>query len=89
VKTVTRVNWLRAKACSKQWEEEILILKHEMIWTQMWFGHQKKKWEERMDMPTVVSKLGHQAYAAKQASIWSQCLEHAKRDFGGIDGIPC
>jgi len=87
VKSVTRVNWLRAKARSNRWEEEVLILKHEMIWTKLWFGHQKKKWEERMEMATVASKLGHRAYAAKQARIWSQFLEHAKTEFGGIDGM--
>ncbi len=87
VKSVNRVNWLRAKACSKRWEEEILILKHEMMWTQLWFGHQKKKWEERMEMTTVTSKPGHRAYAAKQVRIWEQFLEHAKAEFGSIDGI--
>jgi hypothetical protein len=84
VKSVTRVNWLRTKARSKRWEEEVLILKHEMKWTTLWFGHQKKKWEERMD---GARKLGHHAYAAKQAWIWSQFFEHAQKEFGRIKGI--
>jgi hypothetical protein len=87
VKSVNRVNWLRAKARSKRWEEEILILKHEMIWTQLWFGHQKKKREARMEMAIVASKPGHRAYAAKQAKIWAQFLEHAQTEFVSIDGI--
>jgi hypothetical protein len=87
VKSVTRVNWMRAKARSKRWEEEVLLLKHEMIWTQLWFGHQKKTWEDRMEVAMVVSKPGHHAYAAKQCRIWSQFLEHAKREFGGTHGM--
>jgi hypothetical protein len=84
VKSVTRVNWLRAKARSKRWEEEVLILKHEMIWTKLWFGHQKKTWEDRMEGAT---KPGHHAYAAKQVRIWSQFGEHAKKEFEGTEGI--
>jgi hypothetical protein len=87
VESVTRVNWLRAKARSKRWEEEVLILKHEMIWTKLWFEHQKRIWEERIERATEASKLGHRAYAAKQARIWSQFLEHAKTQFGSIDGM--
>jgi hypothetical protein len=87
VMSVNRVNWLRAKARSKRWEEEVLILKHEMMWTKLWFGHQKSKWEERIKIATLTSKLGHQAYAAKQARIWSQFLDHAKTEFGSIDGM--
>ena len=62
-------------------------MKNEMIWTKLWFAHQKRKWEERIKMAKVASKLGHQAYASKQARIWSQFLEHAKTEFGSIDGV--
>jgi hypothetical protein len=87
VRIVTRVNWFRAKARSKQWEEEVLILKHEMIWTQLWFGHYKKKWEKRMQEAGIASKPGHHAYAAKQAYVWTQFWEHARTQFGSIDGM--
>jgi hypothetical protein len=80
MRLVTRVNWLRAKARSKRWEEEVVILKHEMIWTQLWFAHQKRRWEERMETAKLTSKLGHHAYAAKQAGVWSKFWEHAKEE---------
>ena len=79
--SVTRVNWFRAKACSKRWEEEVLILKHEIIWTKLWFEHQKSKWEERLRTAMLASKLGHQAYAAKQARMWSQFVEDVEMEF--------
>jgi hypothetical protein len=81
VREVTRVNWLRAKAHYKQWEEEVLILKHEMIWTQKWFEHQKQKWEGRMGDAKMSSRMGHHAYAAKQVRIWSRFGEHARTEF--------
>jgi hypothetical protein len=84
VREVTRVNWLRAKARYKRWEEEVLILKHEMIWTQKWFEHQKQKWEKRMEDAKMASRMGHHAYAAKQVRIWSRFGEHAGTEFGNV-----
>ena len=84
VKLVTRVNWLRAQARSKRWEEEVLILEHEMTWTQMWFEHQRKNWEERMEGAKIASRKGHQAYAAKQIMIWKRFEDHARKEFGNV-----
>jgi hypothetical protein len=84
VREVTRVNWLRAKARHKRWEEEVLILKHEMMWTQRWFEHHKNKWEMRREDAKLASKMGHHAYAAKQVSIWSRFGEHARTEFGNV-----
>ena len=81
---VTRVNWLRAKARSKRWQEEVLILQHEMDWTEMWFEHQQTVWEERMKGALDASKMGHHAYAAKQARVWRRFKEHAGLEFGKV-----
>jgi hypothetical protein len=80
---VTRVNWLRAKARTERWQEEVLILQHEMVWTERWFEHQMNEWGKRMH-PNDESKLGHQAYAAKQASIWKHFRDHAQREFSTV-----
>jgi hypothetical protein len=87
VREVTRVNWLRAKARNKRWEEEVLILKHEMIWTQMWFEHHKQKWEKRMVVAKMALRMGHHAYAAKQVRIWSRFWEHARTEFENVSKI--
>jgi hypothetical protein len=84
---VTRVNWLRAKARSKRWKEEVLILQHEMVWTQMWFEHQQKVWEGRMKGALDTSKVGHHAYAAKQARVWRRFKEHACTEFEKVGRI--
>lgn len=84
---VTRVNWLRAKARSKRWEEEVMILQHEMMWTQMWFEHQILKWGRRMEVAQTASKKGHHAYAAKQVRTWSRFQEHARTQFSKVGKI--
>jgi hypothetical protein len=58
-----------------------------MIWTQLWFGHHQKQWENRMEVSRTSSQLGHHAYAAKQARIWSEFWEHANREFGNVEEI--
>ncbi|KAG1889978.1 hypothetical protein F4604DRAFT_1507251, partial [Suillus subluteus] len=39
-----RVNWLKAKARWRRWEEELTLTRHEMRWTISWFHHQKSQW---------------------------------------------
>jgi hypothetical protein len=84
IREVMRVNWLRAKARHKRWEEEVLILTHEMIWTQKWFEHYQQKWEERMEGAKIAGKMGNHAYAAKQVYIWSKFGEHARKEFAKV-----
>jgi hypothetical protein len=79
--TVSRVNWLRARARYQRWKEEIEILKHEMIWTELWFEHQREVWERREHDAMKSRQNGHQAYAAKQVWVWTQFLEDAKKSF--------
>jgi hypothetical protein len=83
--SVDRVNWLRAKARHKRWEEEILIVKHEMVWTKLWFGYQKRQWEERMKIASLALSDGHKAYAAKQVEVWAQFLQKAQKAFVDVE----
>jgi hypothetical protein len=76
-----RVNWLRAKARHQRWEEEIEIVKHEMIWTQLWFDHQRQVWDRREKDAILSMRKGHEVYAAKQVWVWSQFLDDAKKSF--------
>ncbi|KAG1792281.1 uncharacterized protein HD556DRAFT_1309358 [Suillus plorans] len=39
-----RVHWLRAKALKDQWEEEHLLVQHEMNWTCDFFMHKAEEW---------------------------------------------
>jgi hypothetical protein len=78
------VNWLRAKARSDRWEEELTTVQHEMGWTVLWFQNQQKKWEERAERCNKENKLGHQAYAEKQVDMWKMFVVQAQQGFKGM-----
>ena len=78
---VDRVNWLRARARYLRWNEEVTILQHEMRWTVLWFGKQRAIWDNRLGKASVTQSTGHQAYAARQAYLWSQCVAAAQEEF--------
>jgi hypothetical protein len=79
--TVTRVNWLRARARHQRWEEEIQLLQHEMTWTQLWFEQQQQMWKKRHRSTISQMCKGHEVYAAKQVWVWSQFLHDARNSF--------
>ena len=83
VKIVYRVNWLRARARAKRWDEEKVIVVQEMDWVVRTFGYMKEVWEVRArnmgdDM------LGHKAYAAREAERWGRWAETAKAEFAKV-----
>jgi hypothetical protein len=81
---VTHINWLCARARHQRWEEEIVIVKHEMVWTQLWFGHQVQMWETRRSNAFFAMSKGHEVYAAKQVWVWNQFLNDAKKCFSTL-----
>ena len=66
VKTVYRVNWLRARARAKRWNEEKIIVVKEMEWVVRTFGHMREVWEIRAESMEN-EKPGHKAYALREA----------------------
>ncbi|KAI6010227.1 hypothetical protein EDC04DRAFT_2522884, partial [Pisolithus marmoratus] len=32
-----RINWLKARARRDRWKEEVSLVRHEMLWTGLWF----------------------------------------------------
>ncbi|KAG1779894.1 hypothetical protein EV702DRAFT_1043283 [Suillus placidus] len=65
------VHWLRAKALKDRWEEEHLLVQHEMNWTCDFFMHKAEEWI-RLGALTE-DKVGHLAYAVWQCKMY-QCL---------------
>ena len=65
---VYRVNWLRAKARVDQWQEELVLVKHEM---RLWLKNQAKLWGERLKRENSFLPNGHKAYATKQQKLWN------------------
>jgi hypothetical protein len=71
IPVVYRVNWLRAKARVDRWQEELILVKHEMQWTVLWFENQANLWRERSERVDGIFPTGHQAYAKKQQKLWT------------------
>ncbi|KAI5986547.1 hypothetical protein EDC04DRAFT_2615047 [Pisolithus marmoratus] len=63
-----RINWLKARARRDRWKEEVSLVRHEMLWTGLWFEYHKKMWEQRALQST---EPGKEAYAKKQMGLWS------------------
>jgi hypothetical protein len=75
---VHRVSWLKARARYERWKEELQIVKHEMLWTTLWFKHHEQEWERRYK---TYPKPGLKAYAAKQKDVWKRFSEKAEERF--------
>lgn len=77
--SVQRVHWLRARAQKKRWEEELILVKHEMEWTSRYFLHRARLWHERYEDRDV--RKGPKAYAARQSAQWKQLAAEAEHIF--------
>ncbi|KAI5989846.1 hypothetical protein EDC04DRAFT_2588181, partial [Pisolithus marmoratus] len=69
-----QINWLKARARRDRWKEEISLVRHEMLWTGLWFKHHKNIWEKRA---LHSMEPGKEAYANKQIGLWSDFAEKA------------
>ncbi|KAI6008512.1 hypothetical protein EDC04DRAFT_2610915 [Pisolithus marmoratus] len=81
-----RINWLKARARRDRWKEEVSLVRHEMLWTGLWFEYHKKMWEQRA---LQLTEPGKEAYANKQMGLWSDFASKARLMFHGkqMDGI--
>ena len=55
------------------------MVKHEMVWTTLWFKHHEQEWERRY---TTYPKPGLKAYVAKQKDVWERFRKNAEERFG-------
>ena len=75
---VQRVHWLQARGQKEQWNEEVILVRHEMEWTVQYFLHNRDVWEEQRK-----SSLhpGPALYAAHKASMWNYMALDANQTF--------
>ncbi|KAG1784597.1 uncharacterized protein HD556DRAFT_1451631 [Suillus plorans] len=76
-----RVNWLRTKALRDRWNEEVILVKHEMQWSINFFTHRAKQWLCHMHNATSAGLTGHTCYAARQSHIYDLLAAHAEDAF--------
>ncbi|KAG1735760.1 hypothetical protein EDB19DRAFT_1579071, partial [Suillus lakei] len=68
---VYHMHWLCAKALKDQWEEEHLLVQHEMNRTCNFFMHKAEEWIWLGAL--TKDKVGHLAYVVRQWKMY-QCL---------------
>ncbi|KAI6099659.1 hypothetical protein F5141DRAFT_1205122 [Pisolithus sp. B1] len=73
-----RINWLKARARRDRWKEEVSLVRHEMLWTCLWFEYHKDMWEKRALQST---EPGKEAYAKKQMGLWNDFAKKARLMF--------
>jgi hypothetical protein len=76
---VQRVSWLKARARYERWKEELQMVKHEMVWTTLWFKHLEQNWDVHYKSS---EKPRQKAYAAKQKDVWQRFRIKAEEKFG-------
>jgi hypothetical protein len=83
VSTVQRVHWLRARAQSGRWNEEVVLVGYEMQWTIRYFFNKADHWENLLaaQKETGHLTLGPAAYAAQKAGMWRWLPLKAKKHF--------
>lgn len=69
---------MKARAKYQRWKEELEMVKHEMVWTTLWFKHHEQEWERQHKNS---AKAGLKAYAAKQKDIWERFRKKAEERF--------
>ncbi|KAI6003376.1 hypothetical protein EDC04DRAFT_2971510 [Pisolithus marmoratus] len=75
-----RINWLKARARRDRWREEVSLVRHEMLWTTLWFQYEKEIWETWALQST---EPGKEAYASKQVELWSDFTKKVGLMFQG------
>lgn len=81
---VQRVHWLRARAQKHRWEEEVVLVGHEMEWTVRYFLYNKKLWNGQKGC-----QGGAGAYAARAAAMWHAMAKQAEDKFTSVNISYC
>jgi len=71
---VYQVNWLRACAQMERWEEELPWMEQEMVWTTLYFMHQRDRWYGQLVNlhNQGLSQNGHEAYCEQMITQWEE-----------------
>jgi hypothetical protein len=74
---------MRTRAQAHRWEEELLKTEKEMVWTTLYFMHQRDTWYRRLvDLHEQVGpRKGHEAYCEQMISQWEEYARLAAFQF--------
>lgn len=65
---------MRARAQQNRWEEELPRTEQEMVWTTLYFMHQRDLWYNRLCtlQRDAVRRRGHEAYCEQRIGHWEE-----------------
>lgn len=81
INLVNRVHWLRARAQSQRWKEELILVGHEMDWTVRYFIHYSEVWKERISIADGMGDKGAAVYASRKKAMWMEMASKASAQF--------
>ena len=78
---------MRARAQKNRWEEELARTEKEMVWTTLYFMHQRDKWYLRSQIlqRNEESSSGHQAFCEQMIFQWEEFSRTADIRFGQVN----
>lgn len=83
-----RVHWLRARAQSKRWGEELTFINYEMQWTVKYFQYKSRWWKDSIRLASDADSPlsgGQAAYAERQSAFWGTLMMRADTSFAGTN----
>lgn len=82
---VNRVHWLRARAQQQRWNEELILVGHEMDWTVRYYIYQSTIWKDRKKVAEGMRDSGAAVYAAKKDAMWMLMAVTAADQFQNVN----
>ncbi|KAF9032372.1 hypothetical protein BJ165DRAFT_1535065 [Panaeolus papilionaceus] len=64
-----RIHWLRARALFQRWQEEIVLVTHEMSWTVRFFTNRASNWKQAALNPQTSQPAAAYAYRKQHACL--------------------
>lgn len=80
-----RVHWLRARAQSNRWAEELKLTHNEMSWVARFFSFKYHTWENCKNTAIGLGDPGSVAYAERQMHFWYTMARKADLRFRGVN----
>ena len=74
---------MRARSQKNRWEEELPRTEHEMVWTMLYFMHQRDLWYKRLVeiRQRAASHTGHETYCEEKIFHWEEFARVAAFQF--------
>jgi hypothetical protein len=81
------VHWLRARAQKQRWNEELILVGHEMDWTVRYYLYQARVWKDRKSVAEGMGDNGAAVYAVRKEAMWKEMAFRAAVQFQSVNPL--